>query len=55
MLVGYVELQEQLADVTNKLAIYANLRYSANTKDTEAASVLGRIMGAKPVILDILL
>ena len=50
LLVGYVELQEQLADVTNKLAIYANLRYSANTKDTEAASVLGRIMGAMSAV-----
>ena len=43
-LVGYIKLSEQITDLTEKLAIYANLRYSANTRDTEAASWLGRIM-----------
>ena len=43
-LVGYIKLSEQITDLTEKLAIYANLRYSANTRDTDAASWLGRIM-----------
>ena len=43
-LTEYVKLSEELSSLVNKLAIYSNLRYSANTKDTEAASMLGRIM-----------
>ena len=44
LLTEYVRVSEELSEVINKLAIYANLRYSANTRDTEAASMLGRIM-----------
>ncbi len=43
-LTEYVKLSEELSGLVEKLAIYANLRYSANTRDTEAASWLGRIM-----------
>ena len=45
-LTAHVKLSEELSDLVNKLAIYANLRYSANTRDTDAASWLGRIMQA---------
>ena len=44
LLTEYVSTNEKISELVEKLAIYANLRYSANTKDTEAASVLGRIM-----------
>ncbi len=40
----YVKVSEALSGVVEKLAIYASLRTSANTKDNEAASMLGRIM-----------
>ena len=43
-LTEYVRTNEELTELIEKLAIYANLRYSANTRDTEAASMLGRIM-----------
>ena len=46
LLIEYINLSESLSSLTNKLAIYANLRYSANTRDTEAASMLGRIMSS---------
>ena len=41
---SYVKTNEEITELVEKLAIYANLRYSANTRDTEAASMLGRIM-----------
>ena len=41
---SYVRTNEEINELVEKLAIYANLRYSANTRDTEAASMLGRIM-----------
>lgn len=41
---SYVRTNEEITELVEKLAIYANLRYSANTRDTEAASMLGRIM-----------
>ena len=41
----YVKLNERISEYANKLIIFANLRYSANTKDSEAASYLGRLMG----------
>ena len=44
LLTEYIRMSEELSELINKLAIYANLRYSANTRDTEAASMLGRIM-----------
>ena len=40
----YVKLNEALTELVEKLAIYASLRTSANTRDNEAASMLGRIM-----------
>ena len=43
-LTEYVRLNEELSELVEKLAIYANLRYSADTRDTDAASWLGRIM-----------
>ncbi len=43
-LTEYIKVNEELSELVEKLAIYANLRYSANTRDTEAASMLGRIM-----------
>ena len=43
-LTKYVKTSEELNALVEKLAIYANLRYSANTRDTDAASMLGRIM-----------
>lgn len=43
-LTEYIKLSEELNEVVSKLAIYSNLRYSADTRDVEAASMLGRIM-----------
>ena len=40
----YIDFSIELNELVSKLAIYANLRYSANTADTEAASALGRVM-----------
>ena len=45
-LLEFVKLSEEMSSLVEKLAIYANLRYSANTRDTDAASWLGRIMQA---------
>ena len=44
LLTAYIKLSEDLNSTVGKLAIYANLRYSANTRDNEAASMMGRIM-----------
>ena len=44
-LVEFLEGQTRISELVNKLFIYANLRYSANTKDSEAASVMGVLMG----------
>ena len=44
MLCEYVKTNEEISELVEKLAIYANLRYSANTRDSEAASMLGIIM-----------
>ena len=44
LLCEYVKGSEEMSELVEKLAIYANLRYSANTRDTEAASMLGIIM-----------
>lgn len=40
----YITLEEQLKSTITKLYIYASLRYSANTADTEASSMTGRLM-----------
>ena len=39
-----LRLKEQLEALANKLGLYASLRQSANTRDPEAASQLGRLM-----------
>ena len=39
-----IELQEQLMELVNKLAEYASLRQSADSRDPEAGSQMGRIM-----------
>ena len=44
LLTKYVNTNEELSERVEKLATYANLRYSANTRDTDAASMLGVIM-----------
>ena len=45
LLVGYIGLETKVNSLAEKLIIYANLRYSANTADTEAASTMGVLMG----------
>ena len=44
LLVSSISKTEKITSLANKLAIFANLRYSANTADVEAASALGRVM-----------
>ncbi len=39
-----IALEEQLSELAGKLGLYASLRQSANTRDGEAASQLGRLM-----------
>ncbi len=39
-----IALQEKINDLANKLALYASLRQSANTRDSEAGSRMGQIM-----------
>ena len=46
LLLGFIKNNEALSNVISKLAIYANLRYSADTRDSDAASMLGRIMAS---------
>ena len=46
LLLGFIKKNEALSNVISKLAIYANLRYSADTRDSDAASMLGRIMAS---------
>ena len=45
LLKKYIDVSERISHYATKLIIYSNLRYSANTADTEAASNMGRIMG----------
>ena len=40
-----IELEEQINKLAEKLGLYASLRQSTNTRDPEAASQLGRLMG----------
>lgn len=44
LLIKFIQNTESISILANKLAIFANLRYSANTADVEAASALGRVM-----------
>ena len=39
-----IALQEKVNELANKLALYASLRMSANTRDGEAGSRMGQIM-----------
>jgi len=39
-----IALQEKIIALVNKLALYANLRQSVNTRDAEANSQMGRVM-----------
>ena len=41
---SYIDVSEKINTLAKKLIIYVNLRYSANTKDTEAASALGMLI-----------
>ena len=40
-----IELEETINDLVNKLAGYASLRQSADTRNPDAGSMMGRIMG----------
>ena len=44
LLLKYVENETALSELSNKLFIYANLRYCADTADSEAASMMGVLM-----------
>ncbi len=45
LLVGFINLETKVSSLAEKLFIYSNLRYSANTADAEAASTMGVLMG----------
>ena len=45
MLLEYIKVETTISYLAEKLIIYSNLRYSANTADTEAASMMGVLMG----------
>ena len=45
LLLKHIELETRLSSLAEKLFIFANLRYSANTADAEAASIMGVLMG----------
>ena len=46
LLLKYIDLTVRLNEVISKIAIFCNLRYSANTQDMESASALGKIMSS---------
>ena len=45
LLLRHIELETKVSSLVEKLFIFANLRYSANTADSEAASLMGVLMG----------
>lgn len=45
LLCEYIRISEAITSLGEKLFVYANLRYSQNTADGEAATAMGRIMG----------
>ncbi len=45
LLLAYIKSNMKISEYANKLIIFSNLRYSANTADVTAASNLGRLMG----------
>lgn len=44
VLKSFIAKSESVSMLASKLAIFANLKYSANTADVEAASALGKVM-----------
>ena len=50
LLLKYIATQTKVSALAEKLIIYANLRYSANTADSEAASTMGVLMGKLSVL-----
>ena len=46
LLTDYIKNSEIANELAHKLIIYLNLRYSADTRDIEAASMLGKIMNS---------
>ena len=45
LLLKHIALETEISSLAEKLFIYSNLRYSANTSDNEAASMMGVLMG----------
>ena len=45
LLTRHIALETKLSSLAERLFIYANLRYSANTADAQAASTMGVLMG----------
>ena len=45
LLTQHITLETKLSSLAERLFIYANLRYSANTADAQAASTMGVLMG----------
>ena len=45
LLTKHIELETKVSALAEKLIIYSNLRYSANTADTQAASMMGVLLG----------
>ena len=46
----YISVYERVNELASKLIIYSNLRNSANTKDAEATSNMGRLMSMLSLI-----
>ena len=44
LLLSFIENNERITELAGKLIAFANLRYTANTADSEASSALGRVM-----------
>ena len=45
LMVKYLKQSERILELATKMIVYSNLRYSANTKDAEASSNMGMLMG----------
>lgn len=43
-LLTYIDLQEQMSGMVYSMGVYANLRQSVNTSDSESVSYMGRLM-----------
>ena len=44
LLLSFIENNERITELAGKLIAFANLRYTANTADSDASSALGRVM-----------